>query len=708
MEDDEDYYAPMDNPNRGTERKQEVPVKKNDTKKRNRMLSDEELFVWSEEEYELNSLYSKFQDEPVIVLINGGFYGDTPWETVSSGDVLFLHSKGKQKRAMAVDCANTNRCFSIPLDYSELFVKSDTKRRLSSRKNEGLTLGEVIRDEELPCKVSICSNRCSAFLGTGTESELSIENFEIRDKYDEKFFKGNSILSGSLHKQPIALPVYLKGITVSLAKGMVLGRDDLTDKEKLDEKMSKFLYTAATVDYSPVVPTKEITVFNVDAINNSDGIYDNIEPISFVKFEKKEIMDNEGKSMAPKVKGRVKVEQPQPPQIAPTPRESIRSPTINKPKLQPPGDQSSKSPESPVFCDDAKDDGEGIYDLVRPSCIELKQEEPLANSEYQLAAALPKSPVLGEKGAKPAMKGTLPVNGPQIPPKSRRPNKRTPTINKPKHELPMIPPSISPELAISSNTIAEESPNEIYDTVQPSVLQPKKEEVIAKSSYQFATSHVQPSEVDSRSDIADQKKSQRIALPFDGPKVNPNELELIRTPSQESPVFHNDMVEDEHEIYDTVGSSNIGAEQEDPLKKKSCQLVSDVPQAAAGDNKPVAQERAKTLPVGQSFDGSNMSAKPRELTRRSTINKTKHPVSYYLPDDVMELDTDELVECLHALNLGDMEEIFRVNQIDGELLSSLDEEMMKTDLEMGAFKARKLFKFIHEGWRPSEYLAANR
>lgn len=51
------------------------------------MLSDEELFVWSEEEYELNSLYSKFQDEPVIVLINGGFYGDTPWETVSSGDV---------------------------------------------------------------------------------------------------------------------------------------------------------------------------------------------------------------------------------------------------------------------------------------------------------------------------------------------------------------------------------------------------------------------------------------------------------------------------------------------------------------------------------------------------------------------------------------------------------------------------------------------
>ena len=59
-----------------------------------------------------------------------------------------------------------------------------------------------------------------------------------------------------------------------------------------------------------------------------------------------------------------------------------------------------------------------------------------------------------------------------------------------------------------------------------------------------------------------------------------------------------------------------------------------------------------------------------------------------------------MVECLRLMNMERYVDVFCENQICGDLLSSLDEDMMKKDLGISAMHARKLYMFARLGWRP--------
>ena len=71
-----------------------------------------------------------------------------------------------------------------------------------------------------------------------------------------------------------------------------------------------------------------------------------------------------------------------------------------------------------------------------------------------------------------------------------------------------------------------------------------------------------------------------------------------------------------------------------------------------------------------------------------------------IPKDVGGLSVDEVLQCLHCLNLTKHVETFLVGQVDGELLVSIDREMLTAELGFQSFEAMKLEKFARHGWRP--------
>lgn len=69
------------------------------------------------------------------------------------------------------------------------------------------------------------------------------------------------------------------------------------------------------------------------------------------------------------------------------------------------------------------------------------------------------------------------------------------------------------------------------------------------------------------------------------------------------------------------------------------------------------------------------------------------------PDDLRNLSVSRVSECLRLLNMGEHVETFESEQIDGELLITLNEDALPYLGVSNKFQQRKLLKFI-QGWRP--------
>ena len=80
---------------------------------------------------------------------------------------------------------------------------------------------------------------------------------------------------------------------------------------------------------------------------------------------------------------------------------------------------------------------------------------------------------------------------------------------------------------------------------------------------------------------------------------------------------------------------------------------------------------------------------------------SQEPSDFRIPTDLSVLTTKGVCECLNMLNLSHLVEIFQVNQINGSLLISLDDEDYQ-DLSIQRFARKKLLKFV-DGWRPDKY-----
>jgi len=136
----------------------------------------------------------------------------------------------------------------------------------------------------------------------------------------------------------------------------------------------------------------------------------------------------------------------------------------------------------------------------------------------------------------------------------------------------------------------------------------------------------------------------------------------------------------------------VGAE----MKQENGSLV----QPTALDNTAAISSAKSAACVAQSGTDNNASTYCRTIAIHMSSAAPRWTTLSDVPDDVTSLTVEDVVDCLRLLSLHKYVDVFRHEQIDGTLLTSLDQQMLIQEFHFNPFHALKLVKFACHGWRP--------
>lgn len=123
--------------------------------------------------------------------------------------------------------------------------------------------------------------------------------------------------------------------------------------------------------------------------------------------------------------------------------------------------------------------------------------------------------------------------------------------------------------------------------------------------------------------------------------------------------------------------------------------------------KPVKPPRKAKVEAKESLDGNKpviksipppVKPKPPSIKRKPALQKKDD--NFVVPDDLSHLSMSEVSQFLRHFRFENYVEVFTDNDVDGELLVSLEEEELKA-LGLSAFECKKILKLIG-GWRPKK------
>ena len=97
-----------------------------------------------------------------------------------------------------------------------------------------------------------------------------------------------------------------------------------------------------------------------------------------------------------------------------------------------------------------------------------------------------------------------------------------------------------------------------------------------------------------------------------------------------------------------------------------------------------------------SFESGQTRSSPVTVPSASLPTNTLYDFS----GDLSTLTVNQVSGCLQQLHLDEFVDAFQRQDVDGQLLTILDEDMLTKDFAMSRFQAMKLLKFVREGWRP--------
>jgi len=103
--------------------------------------------------------------------------------------------------------------------------------------------------------------------------------------------------------------------------------------------------------------------------------------------------------------------------------------------------------------------------------------------------------------------------------------------------------------------------------------------------------------------------------------------------------------------------------------------------------------QAKTTPAAGTQSSTSVSP-------QNSFDSIGYPSLDEVPTDMSDLTVEEVLQCLRWLNLNHHVDRFRTEQIDGELLMAVDQQVLIEEFGFKRFDAIKLEKFARHGWRP--------
>ena len=141
-------------------------------------------------------------------------------------------------------------------------------------------------------------------------------------------------------------------------------------------------------------------------------------------------------------------------------------------------------------------------------------------------------------------------------------------------------------------------------------------------------------------------------------------------------------------------SSSVSSSDAAFSNQKSTTMRGPIPEQSGLPTQPLV---LSCLEHSQDYAAENVYLDP--VTAPSIISNSPSEFSVF-SQDLKDLPVEGVVECLTNLHMGQYAEIFQRNLIDGQLLMELDLESLSHLGVRNQLHQKKLFKFIN-GWRPN-------
>ncbi|XP_077989785.1 uncharacterized protein LOC144444246 [Glandiceps talaboti] len=160
--------------------------------------------------------------------------------------------------------------------------------------------------------------------------------------------------------------------------------------------------------------------------------------------------------------------------------------------------------------------------------------------------------------------------------------------------------------------------------------------------------------------------------------------QFLKRPQEIAKLYDHDITPgEERELRDRLASSKQKIYEIFEPKRETFEPPPDIP----------PREKLKPSPR------IRPSQKVQPLTVVET--PTKKTPMFVLPNDVKTLTIAGVSNCLNTLGMEKYVDRFQEVQVDGHLLLNMTKEMFRNDIGMNEFEAMKLYRFIHDGWRPN-------
>ncbi|KAI0207688.1 hypothetical protein LSAT2_007669 [Lamellibrachia satsuma] len=223
------------------------------------MAKRDSMIRWSDETYSLSELLDQFQSKfPCIVKVTTGYNGHSPWESLSTEQVIRVHRAGQQERVLGKDAAG--RRFSIPVKFSVPFTIADQTSGLLGYKKK-YSLATILERNSLPVNVDLVEDSEVKPMSQGREL-LRLGSIQLVSTYEERSIVGNMIKDGIMSSLPVAVPIHVK-VDVALAEGTTDGDNEVWQTLNADYSQS-----AALIDYASVPRADDVRSYTAHQVGD--------------------------------------------------------------------------------------------------------------------------------------------------------------------------------------------------------------------------------------------------------------------------------------------------------------------------------------------------------------------------------------------------------------------------------------------------------
>ncbi|KAL5013644.1 hypothetical protein ScPMuIL_007914 [Solemya velum] len=236
------------------------------------------MYKYSNADYSLRDFHSQFRMKlPQLVAVKQGFCGEKEVDSLSAGQMIFIHAVHTQLRVVAQESEkNDDRLVSFPVDFPVDFCVVHDGSRIGSPQS----LQKILEENTLPIEVQFVGEETVTFYGHRFKD--NIRKLRLLHTFENKYFLANEIQqdTGDLEQQTISIPLYLPMVLLVRVNGL---SNQPTCKWK-DYVFHMHKCARRITNDTSILGNPDVAIYSkFDIPNTDDSAYACLEPLYFTR-----------------------------------------------------------------------------------------------------------------------------------------------------------------------------------------------------------------------------------------------------------------------------------------------------------------------------------------------------------------------------------------------------------------------------------------